>query len=381
MQISKPGRPGVRMLLSVVLATAGLLAFAATASAARDPIGAGTTDLHMKHGFLRKLGNSEITVAALGAGTVDGNKIGLSVREGMLDPTNVEGHLEVRGGFKLARGNRGVPITEISVNTVKKKVYAKVAKAQMEFGDLGPLVANREGFGANFKAVQLTLTEKAARRISNRLGLNQGRRLAGGRVISNIYGTAQPTTVTLLPKGTATLKGDLPTLAKFAAKGVDPAKGIGVVAPAAQSGAVEYQFPIAAGSLAPDGSAGTVWTTGALKITKEAKSLSPSMLMQNIAVDFGAKTATTEIEISPAPPFPGAIGRSSIADITLPANSVTADPVARTITVKGAEARLQAVAASTLNSVFNQPAPEPPPSSNFVVGDLLGTFSLTVQAE
>lgn len=38
------------------------------------------------------------------------------------------------------------------------------------------------------------------------------------------------------------------------------------------------------------------------------------------------------------------------------------------------------VAASTLNDVFDQPAPEPPPSSNFVVGDPLGTFSMTVQA-
>jgi hypothetical protein len=57
-----------------------------------------------------------------------------------------------------------------------------------------------------------------------------------------------------------------------------------------------------------------------------------------------------------------------------------ADPAARTITVRGAEARLQAGAASTLNDVFNQPAPAPPPSSNFVIGDPLGTLSVTVQA-
>jgi hypothetical protein len=104
------------------------------------------------------------------------------------------------------------------------------------------------------------------------------------------------------------------------------------------------------------------------------------MRLSDITVDFSAKTATVELEILPHPPFPGAVGRSSIVDVTLPPNSVVANPTARTITVKEAEARLQTVAASTLNDVFNQPAPAPPSSSNFVVGDPLGTFAMTVQA-
>jgi len=58
---------------------------------------------------------------------------------------------------------------------------------------------------------------------------------------------------------------------------------------------------------------------------------------------------------------------------------VVADPITRTITVKNAEAQLQAVAAATLNDVFNQPKPEP--ASNFVVGDSFGTFSFTAQAQ
>jgi hypothetical protein len=83
----------------------------------------------------------------------------------------------------------------------------------------------------------------------------------------------------------------------------------------------------------------------------------------------------------PSPPLPGAAGRTALADVVLPKNAVNANPVTRQIQIKGAEARLQAAAASTLNSVFNQPAPAPPPASNFVVGDPLGTFSLTAQAQ
>lgn len=366
--------------LAFALAAFALLSLVPSALAARDPIAGGITDLHMKKGFLRKIANNEITVQGLGAGTAAGNKIGLTVKGGMLDPTDVKGYLEARGGFKLTRGNRGVPITDLTVNNVKMAVYAKVAKAHMELGTLLLPIPQREGFGANFKIVKLTLTEKAARRISNRLGLRGSHRINAGRTLSNLYATAQPETVTLLKQGSATLAADTNTLAKFAAKGVKLPEGVTAIAPATKTSATSFEFPVTGGNLAPDASKGTVETAGGVQILKETETLSPRMLLKNIYVDFSARTANVELEILPAPPFPGSVGRSSIVDVVLPPNSVTADPTTRQITIAKAEARLQQVAASTLNDVFNQPAPEPPPSSNFVVGDPLGTFSMTVQA-
>jgi hypothetical protein len=365
----------------ILVLLASLLAFVPAASAARDPIAGGATDLHMKKGFLRKLSNAAVTVTGIRGGVASGNKIGLAVEEGMLDPTNVEGHLEAQGGFKLSLGNRGVPIYNVTVNTVKGSVYASVAKAHMQFGTFATPVVTREGFGANFKATQLVLTEKATRRISNRLGLKGNQRLKAGRVLSNLYASAQPRTVTLLPQGNAVLTPNQATLAKFAAKGVKLPSGLVPIAPATAPTATTLQFPIAGGTLAPDGSQGTLSTTGGIEITKKTATLSPQVKLKNIAVDFGTKAATVELEILPAPPFPGATGRASIADLTLPAGSVVANAATRQIAITGAEAKFQAVAASTLNSVFNQPAPEPPPSSNFVVGDPFGTFSLVAQAQ
>lgn len=375
--------PGRGLLLAAAFGAVALLAFAARADAAsapRDPIAGGTTDLHMKKGFLRKLGNLGAIVQPVGAGTVNGSKISVPVAEGMLDPTDAQGFLDARGGFKLQLGTRGVPVTQLTVNTVKGIVYAKIAKAHMELGTLATPTTAREGFGANLKSVKLSLTEKATRRISNRLGLRGSKRLNPGRVLSNAYSTAQPETVTLLPQGSATLAGNAATLKKFAEKRVKVPDGITAVAPATHPDALSFQFPIKDGNLAPDASKGSVETTGGVQIRKEAEPFSPTVRLNNVTVDFSAKTATVELEILPQPPFPGAVGRSSIVDVTLPPNSVVADPAARTIAIKGAEARLQTVAASTLNDVFNQPAPEPPPSSNFVVGDPLGTFSMTVQA-
>jgi hypothetical protein len=374
---------GRGLLLATALSAVALLTFATSAlaaSAPRDPIASGTTDLHMKKGFLRKLANLGATVQPVGAGAVSGSKISLPVANGMLDPTDAQGHLETRGGFKLQIGARGVPVTQLTVNTVKGIVYAKIAKAHMELGTLATPTTAREGFGANLKSIKLSLTEKATRRISNRLGLRDSHRFNAGRTLSNLYSTAQPETVTVLPQGSATLVGNTATLKKFAEKGVKVPDGITAIAPATHPDAVSFQFPIKGGNLAPDASKGSVETSGGVQIVKEAEPISPTVRLSNITVDFSAKTATVELEILPHPPFPGAVGRSSIVDVTLPPNSVVADPATRTIAIKGAEARLQTVAASTLNDVFNQPAPEPPPSSNFVVGDPLGTFSMTVQA-
>lgn len=373
-------RTGWKLLLLAALGSL-FLAFAATASAARDPIASGTTDLHMKKGMLRKLGNLGVTVQAIGTGaTSGGSKLSLSVRDGRLNPVNVLGFLDNRGGFKFQLGNRGVPVTQLTVNTVKRAVYAKVAKARMQIGTITPPVFEREGFGANFKAVKLTLNEKSTRRISNRLGLRGSKRLNPGRVLSNLYSTAQPETVTILPQGTATLNGDTGTLKKFAEKGVKAPQDITALAPATKPNAISFEFPITGGAVAPDASKGTVETAGGVQIVKDTESLDPTMRLSNIHVDFTTRTALVEIEILPTPPFPGAAGRASIVDVVLPPGSVVANSATRTISIQNAEARLQAVAASTLNDVFNQPAPQPPPSSNFVVGDPLGTFSMTAQA-
>lgn len=370
-----------RLMLGGATLLVGLLAFAPAASAARDPIASGTTDLHLKKGFARKLSNAQIQIAGVGNGIATGNKVGLKVTGGKFDPTKTEGFLESEGGFKFVRGNRGAPITGLNVNTIKGSVYATIAKAHMQIGTFATPVGAREGFGANLKAGQLMLTAKAATRISNRLGLKGNQRIKAGRVLSNLYANEQPGTVTVLPTGTATLTANVATLGKFGAKGVELPLGITAIAPAIKTTATTFAFPISGGTLAPNGTSGAVNTLGGVQILKKAKTYLPTVVMKNITVDFSGKTATVELELLPTPPLPGAVGRSSLVTIAVEAKDVVANPTTRTIAVNGVSAALQAPAASTLNSVFNQPAPEPPPASNFVVGDPLGAFSMLVQAQ
>jgi hypothetical protein len=134
--------------------------------------------------------------------------------------------------------------------------------------------------------------------------------------------------------------------------------------------------------LATDYTTGQVTTTGGVEIVKKGKTLSPTMKIANVWVEFAQKTATVELEITPAPPFPGATGRSSIVEIVFPANAIQSNPTTRQVTIKGAEAKLQAVAAQTLNTVFNQGDEKvPPATSEFAAGELFGTFSMMLQAQ
>jgi hypothetical protein len=380
--LTAPAR--VRALLLASLATAiAMLALAAAAQAAANPVASGVTDLHLKSGMQRKLSNLGVDVLGLGATSVSGNKIGLVVSAGKLDPTNAQGELENRGGFKLALGRRGVPVTDVEVDTERGVVIAQVAGARMSLGTFSSPSTSREGFGARLKAGQLMLSENFATRVSNRLGLQGGRRIAGGRVLSNLFVAAQPRTVTLLPQGSASLTANSATVAKFKAKGVEVPAGFSAIAPATEPSSLVFGLPITGGEMQLNSStgAGQVETAGGIQILKSTKTLSPQVALKAFSIDLTAKSASAEFEITPAPPFAGNTGRSFGVSLVVPNGALVANPTTRQIEVKGVEAKLEAAAVSTLNAVLNQPAPAPPGSSNFIVGDPLGTFTLIAQAQ
>jgi hypothetical protein len=371
----------LRTIIGAAAAILALLAFVPAANAARDPISGGTTDLHLKKGFIKKLTNLGIGIAGVGTGQVNGGAITLPVTEGMFDPTDAQGHITSPGGFQLVKGARVVAISGVEVNTVHGTVRASIAGAKMQLGTFANPTIGREGFGARVKAGQLTLVQKAATRISNKLGL-QGSQRINQRVMSNEFNITNPSTVTILGQGEATFNGSVGSFKKLAEKGVAIPQGVNPIAPAKSPKTSIFNFPITGGIVAQDASSGQVTTVGGVEILKKGKTLSPQMRITNVNVEFTQKTATVEIEILPNPPFPGQTGRASIVELVFPANAIQTNPTTRQITVKGAEAKLQAPAASLLNQVFNQGDEKAPPaSSEFAAGELFGTFSMTLQAQ
>jgi hypothetical protein len=367
----------LRMIVGAAAVVAALLAFVPAASAARDPISGGTTDLHLKKGFVKKLTNLGVGLAGVGTGSVSGNAISLPVTEGMFDPTNAQGHITSPGGFQMVKGSHTVAISDVEANTVQGYVRANVAGAKMKLGTFANPTVGREGFGARVKAGQLLLTQNAANRISNKLGL-QGSQRINSRVMSNEFNITSPSTVTLIAQNEASLETAPAILKKLAEKGVVPA-GIVPIAPAKQPKLGNFTFPISGGTVTQDLTSGQVTTTGGAEIVKKGKTASPAMKLTNVTLELQQKTATVELEILPTP---GNTGRASIVELVFPANSVQTNPTTRQITVTKAEAKLQTVAATTLNQVFNAGDEKAPPaSSEFAAGELFGTFSMTLQAQ
>src|SRR3978361_1066814 len=195
----------LRMIVGAAAVLAALLAFVPAASAARSPLSGGTTDFHLKQGFIKKLTNLGVGLAGVSTGQTSANKISLPVTAGMLDPTNGPGHITSPGGFQLVKGSRSVAITGVEVNTVHSFVRATIAGAHMQLGTFGTPTIGRDGFGAGVKAGQLTRTQKAATRISNKLGL-QGSQRINQRVMSNEFSITSPSNLTILGQNEATLE-------------------------------------------------------------------------------------------------------------------------------------------------------------------------------
>ena len=76
--------------------------------------------------------------------------------------------------------------------------------------------------------------------------------------MSNEFNLTSPSQLTILATGEATFSANTKTFGKFAEKGVSLASGIKPIAPAKNSKVTQFIFPIGAGTLATDYSAGTI---------------------------------------------------------------------------------------------------------------------------
>ena len=340
----------LRMIVGAAAVVAALLAFVPAASAARDPISGGTTDLHLKQGFLKKLTNLGVGLAGVSTGQASGNKISLPVTEGMFDPTNAQGHFTSPGGFQLVKGARSVPITGVEVNTVHSFVRATIAGAHMQFGTFGTPTIGREGFGARIKAGQLTLTQKAATRISNKLGL-QGSQRINQRVMSNEFSITSPSTLTILGQNEATLEALRRDAQKIRRKGRRRCRsGIKPIAPAKNSKVTNFTFPITGGTLATELHLRPGHLDRRRRNRQERQNPFADDENHQHPGRIRPEDGDGRTRNHPGPALPGQTGRSSIVDLVFPANAIQSNPTTRQITIKGAEAKLQAVAAATLNS-------------------------------
>lgn len=397
-----------RMLSAGILVAAlfALLAFAPIASATPNPVGSGKTKLNLNKNWTRYLKTFGIKIQKVGKATYNGRQATLPIYEGTIDPANGLGRWKAAGGLKFSNGKKGAPVKAIEVRTNGTALVGKIGGKRMKIATMAGWNYSRNGFGVAVKVKKFKLTGSAANLLNQRTGYPQGKPkpFLAGKVIASSYNNVQPATVAIEAMGeSASLSLAPQALAKLQHVGTPPfpvgtspvqVKLSPLPPTTFDPTTLTAGFPIGGGTIGPHATAGTIVTSGGLKLVQnlEAVSKKPgdvtTLTMQNIWLDLGAKTASVEVVIeNPVTSAAnlGNLGRASIADINLEGATITADPSARTVSVTNASVTLQAVTAATLNQVFIEGLEKASVlfvgQEKFAAGDPLGLVSFTVHTQ
>lgn len=337
-------------LAALTAALFALLAFAPFASAAADPVESGSATVTLNSGFVKTLKKHDVKIIKIKPTKLKGKKVTFRVVGGSMDPTNGAGTLKLAGGLKFKHGKKKAPVKALVINTKKKGLFAKVAGKKVKLATLAGWSYTRDGFGVALKVKKLKLTKAAAKKLNNKLGFKKGSKpFKGNRKMGSAVAKEQPATVTILPGGNVSFNADQELLLKLK----DVETNASVIAPTSEKGLGNYELPITGGNIAPNGAAGVVQTAGGLLLTQKlptspTTALETEITLGNMWLDLSAKTVTVEVVAKSNASESlnlGALGRSSIADMTI--TGVSADPVARTVSVSSS-AVLQPIAAEVL---------------------------------
>jgi hypothetical protein len=406
---SQPRTARGTTLSIAVLAAAlfALLAFAPFASAASDPVASGSTTVTLNSGFVKSLNNKGVKVLKVNPAKLKGTKATFPVTGGEMDPTTGVGNLTHSGGLKFKSGKKSATVKALVLNTAKKSLTAKVAGKKMKFASVAGYTFTRNGFGVNISVKKLKLTGSAASQLNKKLGFKtKPKPFTGNKLIGSAKGEVQPSTVTILPGGNVSFNADQTLLKKLN----DVEAKANVIAPTTESGLGNYVLPITGGTISPTATAGVVQTGGGLLLaqklpTSATTALETEITLGNFFVDLSAKTISVEVVAKSNASKSldlGALGRSSIADLTLTGATVSADATTRTVTVQNASATIQPVAAEVLEGFVKVyqayyqggleakavPKPEAEKlaaekvaNDHIAAGNPLGTFSFTAQTQ
>jgi len=334
------------------------------AQATYDPIGSGKAQILLDRGFASFLAKDGIKLGAKAGVRLHGRNLAFQVGGGNLDPTIGMGEIEAEGTLLFQAGNKKVPLREVRARTKHDTLIAKVGGSQLKIATSAKRDTKRSGFGTTYSAKALKLTAKLATRLNKKLRPKQP--FFAGQLLGSLSANAQPELATILPEGRASIPLDPGFTAKMDSLFVS----INPIFPAEHQGST-FTFPIAVGgSLAPDGSRGTLRTGGSVEFLQLGAG---QVFWQELWLDLAARSDTAEVDVEPTPAFPGKLGRIGVLD--LGAAAVSSDPKARTISVSAAPLTLQASAAANFNQAF-APGKEP-----FKAGEAVGALSFSAQGQ
>jgi hypothetical protein len=338
------------------------------ARAAYDPVGGGATKLTLDRSFLSHLAQNGVRLSAVAPAKLSGRSVTFPAAGGKFDPTSAGGTVEHEGTIVFRAGSRKLPLKALQLKTTQKRspFSVKAGGSQLKLATAEKLEVARQGFGDRVEVQRLGLSAKLATRLGKKLRLKSA--FSEGQSLGSARTTIKPETVTLLGKGKVSLTLD----PGFAAKLGSLFVAVNPIFPAERPG--DFTLPIFGGDLSPNGARGRVETSGTLEFIQLGGG---QVFWADTWLDPVAGTASPEMEVLPAPPFPGKLGRVAVSGFGLSGPPV-ADPKARTIAVSGASLSVSSLTAQTFNELFAKPQGK---ENVFAGGEPLGRVSFTAQGQ
>lgn len=352
--------PLLAMLLIGVVA-------APRASAGYDPVASGQTKLTLTKGFTALLRASQVRFYGRAGATVAGNVVTFPVAGGQFDPLSGKGNAEHEGTLVFSAGGRSLPLKALQLKTTRRSApyAAKLGGGQLKLGSTAKLSSARAGFGERISTATLKLSEKVAVRLEKKLRLHGV--FVAGHPFARATTTLEPASVGIAATGKAELAID----PAFASKLQSLFVAVNPVAPAEHPG--PFTFPIAAGSLAPDLSAGILKSGGALEFIQVGGG---QVFLRELEPDLGAHVvnAESQLVLASSGPSPNQGGPA----LGLGASATAAEPAQRLLNLASAPLSLQATTARAFDEAFAKPLGK---ENVFSAGEVLGTLGFTAQAE
>jgi hypothetical protein len=368
-------------VISAVLVVA--LTFVTPALGAQDPVEKGSLKLKLSNGFADALEGQGVKMTPTS----------FSVDSGSIDPIDGTGTLTLKGRLRFRTETRKLVFRKVNARLGGDGML-KLGGVRM-FRLQGGQV-KRNGFGAQVNGVDAKLTSKGARKLRRRLGLHGLRHMSAGQItVSEQPHTVEVTggMVHLVPAPNLT-PGSGTLASKLASHCVNFISGNTAITPAVKvendpdPSAPYYDFPVNGGTIGPDAAAGRVELGGGLQVMNtnasfgSCNSSSPPLatLMQTeLAYKMGTKSISSRVVVTGATPDDaGDQGVVDGSDLDLSTATVSADPGADRITVKGIVIRQKKGAALLLNQVFPQRTNHVNGAQEFETGDLFGVADITV---
>ncbi|MCW2953775.1 MAG: hypothetical protein JWQ48_2945 [Conexibacter sp.] len=342
-----------RLILAVALL--GLLAIAAPAGAANAvKLSGGTTTLKLDSGTAKALKKLGVKIAPVKPATSAAGGLAFPISGGSIDPQTAVGTITHKGGFTLSAGKTKLTLKNPTLATGKKPTLSvQLGKAKLVIGTLGLGKARvtRAGFATNVAGVKVSLTPGAAKALNAAFGVTA---FKGGLVLGTASVKSTPAQIALA-SGTAMLAIDPTTAGALKQLGVTLAPAAGSTATA--TGALT--FKVTGGLVDVKTLAGKIQSSGGLALSRGGQTLALTSPLITLS-----KTPTLGIDYSGAP--------IAIADLDVSRLTTNVNAKTRTITLGGAVAKLNGVAASTLNGLFGV--------TQIQAGLTVGTASLVAQA-